>query len=82
MKQKHLLMSLAILATGIPASAQTRNSVKTTFQTSREWKPAIDNRADAVMVYGVGGNPSDKSRKLSFEERVKSWKDRGYTFIL
>lgn len=31
MKQKHLLMSLAILATGIPASAQTRNSVKTTL---------------------------------------------------
>jgi hypothetical protein len=52
---------------------------KTTFQTSREWRPTIDNRADAVMVYGVGGNPSDRSRRIPFEERVKSWRDRGYT---
>ena len=77
MKQKHFLISLAVLATGISVGAQTKDNVKTTFQTSREWKPSIDNRADAVMVYGVGGNPSDKSRKLSFEERVKSWKERG-----
>lgn len=57
-----------------------RDSVKTTFQTSREWRPTIDNRADAVMVYGIGGNPSDKSRNrgLSFEDRVRSWKERGY----
>ncbi len=31
------------------------------------------------MVYGVGGNPSDRSRRISFEDRVKSWRDRGYT---
>ena len=67
MKQKHFLISLAVLAIGISVDAQTKDNVKTTFQTSREWKPSIDNRADAVMVYGVGGNPSDKSRKLSFE---------------
>ena len=59
MKQKHFLISLAVLATGISVGAQTKDNVKTTFQTSREWKPSIDNRADAVMVYGVGGNPSD-----------------------
>ena len=53
MKQKHFLISLAVLATGISVSAQTKDNVKTTFQTSREWKPSIDNRADAVMVYGV-----------------------------
>lgn len=52
--------------------------VKTTFQTSREWRPTIDNRADAVMVYGVGGNPSDKSKRVPFEERVASWRERGY----
>ena len=52
---------------------------KTTFQTSRAWRPSIDNRADAVMVYGVGGNPSDRAKRVSFEERVKSWRDRGYT---
>ena len=58
--------------------AQVKDNVKTTFQTSREWRPTIDNRADAVMVYGVGGNPSDRSRRIPFENRVKSWKDRGY----
>ncbi|MBD1433056.1 hypothetical protein H8B06_09490 [Sphingobacterium sp. DN00404] len=58
---------------------QTTDNVKTTFQTSREWRPTIDNRADAVMIYGVGGNPSDKHKRLPFNERVKSWKDRGYT---
>lgn len=31
------------------------------------------------MVYGVGGNPSDRNGKgMSFEQRVKSWRDRGY----
>lgn len=54
MKQKHFLISLTVLAIGISVDAQTKNNVKTTFQTSREWKPSIDNRADAVMVYGVG----------------------------
>lgn len=53
--------------------------VKTTFQTSIEWRPTVDNRADAVMIYGVGGNPSDKSsKKISVEERIASWKKKGY----
>lgn len=30
------------------------------------------------MVYGVGGNPSDRTKSIPFEERVKSWRDRGY----
>lgn len=70
-----------IASIGICTLISAQDSVKTTFQTSREWRPTIDNRADAVMVYGVGGNPSDKTRNkgISFEERVKSWKDRGYT---
>ncbi|MDR0511436.1 MAG: DUF4350 domain-containing protein [Rikenellaceae bacterium] len=61
-----------------PTENTTENRVKTTFQTSREWRPTIDNRADAAMIYGVGGNPSDRSRRVSFEERVRSWRDRGY----
>ena len=66
-------------ASGTAAAGPQKDSVKTTFQSSREWRPTIDNRADAVMVYGVGGNPSDKHRKgFTFEERVKSWRDRGY----
>lgn len=79
MKRKHLIIGLLALGISVPSIAQKTDNVKTTFQTSREWRPTIDNRADAVMVYGVGGNPSDRSKKMSFEDRVKSWKNRGYT---
>lgn len=51
---------------------------KTVFQTSREWRPTIDNRGDVAIIYGVGGNPSDRSPRLPFEERVESWQQRGY----
>lgn len=57
---------------------QSVEDVKTTFQTAREWRPTIDNRADAVMIYGVEGNPSDRRRSIAFEERVNSWRERGY----
>lgn len=53
---------------------------KTAFQTGQPWKPTIDNRADVAIVYGVGGNPSDKDKlKMTFEERVQTWRDHGYT---
>jgi hypothetical protein len=53
---------------------------KTCFQTSRPWKASIDTRADIAIIYGVGGNPSDKGRgNMSFEERVESWRSKGYT---
>jgi len=81
--------SLLLLATGISMPCAgfagkvpdktINDNVRTTFQTSREWRPTIDNRADAVMVYGIGGNPSDREGNRSFETRVKSWRDRGYT---
>jgi len=51
----------------------------TAFQTSAPWKPTIDVRAQAAIVYGVDGNPSDRSKKAPFEERVQSWRDKGYT---
>ncbi len=70
-----LILSMCASVPGIIAN----DNVKTTFQTSREWRPTIDNRADAVMVYGVGGNPSDREGNRNFENRVKSWRDRGYT---
>lgn len=76
---KNLILGVLALSVCSPVVAQNNKKVKTTFQTSREWKATIDNRADAVMVYGVGGNPSDWSKKLLFEERVQSWKERGYT---
>ncbi|MFD2969986.1 hypothetical protein [Sphingobacterium bambusae] len=80
MKNWTVYVGMAVLLGGGSAMAQQKtDKVKTTFQTSREWRPTIDNRADAVMVYGVGGNPSDKHKRVPFAERVKSWKDRGYT---
>ncbi|PZP51872.1 MAG: hypothetical protein DI598_02200, partial [Pseudopedobacter saltans] len=61
-------------------SQKTNGKEKTSFQTSGQWKPTTDVRADIAMVYGVGGNPSDKNKaKISFEERVKSWREKGYT---
>ncbi|WP_029906838.1 hypothetical protein [Prevotella sp. 10(H)] len=75
---KKNVLILCLLGSCFQLVAQTADNVKTTFQTSREWRPTIDNRADAVMVYGVGGNPSDKSKRIPFEERVKSWRDKGY----
>ncbi|MFV0390905.1 MAG: hypothetical protein ACK5KP_03325 [Paludibacteraceae bacterium] len=75
---KYILLITCLLIFGLYLNGQTNDDVKTTFQTSRQWMPTIDNRADAVMVYGVGGNPSDKSKRISFEERVNSWKEKGY----
>lgn len=76
---KKSVLILFLFGLTLLPKAQVKDNVKTTFQTSREWRPTIDNRADAVMVYGVGGNPSDKSKRIPFEERVQSWRDRGYT---
>lgn len=74
---KNILL-LCILGLGFHLNAQVRDNVKTAFQTAREWRPTIDNRGDAAIIYGVGGNPSDKSRHIPFEERVRSWQERGY----
>lgn len=46
---------------------------KTAFQTSHEWIPEIDVRADIAIVYGV----SERSGP-SLEDRIKSWRDKGY----
>ena len=56
----------------------TAQKEKTAFQTGQPWKPTTDNRADVAIVYGVGGNPSEKRSGLTFEERVQSWRDKGY----
>ena len=73
------LLLLIFIAAAIQINAQENSEVRTIFQTSKEWRPTIDVRADAVMVYGVNGNPSDRDRGVPFEERVKSWHDKGYT---
>ena len=71
-------MVLAALLAVQSCTQPVVNKVKTTFQTANEWRPTIDNRADAVMVYGVGGNPSDTTDHPSVEYRLASWKEKGY----
>lgn len=80
-----LLLSCAafsLLATACQTKSQTTTQTerreKTAFQTGQPWKPTTDNRADVAIVYGVGGNPSEKRSGLTFEERVQSWRDKGY----
>ena len=46
---------------------------KTAFQTSSPWRPEIDVRSDIAIVYGAGDRAN-----MTFEQRVKSWRDRGY----
>jgi hypothetical protein len=62
-------MSMACLA-----SDNTPKKEKTTFQTSGPWKPVTDVRSDVAIVYGVNDRPD-----MTFEQRVQSWRDRGYT---
>src|SRR5659263_48126 len=47
---------------------------KTAFQTSGQWKPVTDVRADVSIVYGTSDRPG-----MTFEERVQTWRDKGYT---
>src|SRR6056297_3857075 len=47
---------------------------KTVFQTSIPWMPVVDVRADVAIVYGT-----HDSENMTFEERVQTWRDRGYT---
>jgi len=68
-----------MMAVCCTAFAQKYNSVnehprqKTAFQTSSPWIPQIDVRSDVAIVYGVNDN-----KGMKFEERVQSWRDRGY----
>jgi hypothetical protein len=46
---------------------------KTSFQTGSHWKPVTDVRSDIAIVYGARDDGD-----MTFEQRVKSWRDRGY----
>lgn len=70
--------ALSVLQLSAQSVEQGRRE-KTAFQTGQPWKPTTDNRADVAIVYGVGGNPSEKRANMTFEERVQSWRDKGYT---
>ncbi len=81
---KHLFLVLVVSSLFIgckvehPKEDVKTGSEKTVFQTSSPWMPEIDVRADVAIVYGVNGNPSDGKQKITFEDRVQSWRDRGY----
>ena len=47
---------------------------KTAFQTGSPWIPQIDVRSDMAIVYGADDHPG-----MTFEQRVQSWRDHGYT---
>jgi hypothetical protein len=53
-------------------------SEKTVFQTSNPWKPVTDVRADVAIVYSVKDHHRQDAN-LTFEERVQTWRDKGYT---
>ncbi|RXG25892.1 hypothetical protein [Leeuwenhoekiella marinoflava] len=72
-----LVLPTMVLIQSCTSQSQLSNE-KTVFQTSRGWMPEIDIRADAAIVYGVDGNPSDPNGKSSFEQRVTSWSNEGY----
>lgn len=77
------VFSALVIACQSPENATSESKderrEKTAFQTGQPWKPTTDVRADVAIVYGVGGNPSEKRSGLTFEQRVQSWRDRGYT---
>ena len=77
MRRSVWLTSLTLFCV-LACAGPVQDSVKTTFQTGQGWRPSIDNRADAVMVYGVGGNPTDRNAPGSLEARLASWRERGY----
>src|SRR5688572_12999040 len=75
---KKLLLPSIILFSGA-AIAQKSDTArrelkeKTAFQTSSPWRPEIDVRSDIAIVYGANDR-----QDMTFEQRVKSWRDRRY----
>lgn len=71
---KNILLSYCLVALVFTVNAQGQKSKeKTAFQTSSPWMPEIDVRSDIAIVYGTNDRPG-----MTFEERVKSWRDHGY----
>ncbi|WP_224996273.1 hypothetical protein [Cesiribacter sp. SM1] len=77
----YLLLALFIHACSRPSQiekeSQNLSGEKTAFQTSNPWKPVTDVRADVAIVYSVKDHHGKGN--LTFEERVQTWRDRGYT---
>ncbi len=79
LKVMGLLSALSLCAVSCRQAAAPTSTPReqTAFQTSQPWSPSIDVRADVAIVYGVRPNTTDSIH--IFENRVKSWRDRGYT---
>lgn len=75
MKTPIILSCLLLLA--VSTIAQNTNTVaskqKTAFQTGSPWIPEIDVRSDIAIVYGA-----NDQNGVTFEQRVKSWREHGY----
>ena len=66
---------MLLILTNIPGlTFSQKKPEKTTFQTASPWKPVTDVRGDVAIVYGT-----HDSKDMSFEQRVQSWRNRGYT---
>ena len=77
----YLMLSLFTLSCTVAeknsSNKETSPKEKTVFQTSNPWKPVIDVRADVAIIYSVKDH--HEQGNMTFEERVQSWRDRGYT---
>ncbi|WP_179413262.1 hypothetical protein HDF19_15830 [Mucilaginibacter sp. E4BP6] len=68
------LITISCVGFGQNNSSVTNEPIqKTAFQTSIGWIPQIDVRSDVAIVYGTNDRKGE-----TFEQRVKSWRDRGY----
>ena len=76
---KKLILTCGLFVTAFTGFAQTVQidtgalTQKTAFQTASPWIPQIDVRSDVAIVYGT-----HDSQNETFEQRVQSWRDRGY----
>ncbi len=84
MKRRSVLWLLALIGVVAGCNKGTRElkeipqvCEKTIFQTANKWKPTIDVQADVAVVYSV--NDHHGKVPVTFEERVRSWRDKGYT---
>ena len=68
-----LLAITGCTSTPSPVKTPEHDKEKTAFQTAGPWKPATDVRADVTIVYGANDR-----KDMTFEQRVKSWRERGY----
>ncbi|MGV8878178.1 MAG: hypothetical protein ACOH2A_04015 [Sphingobacteriaceae bacterium] len=74
-----IVVFFIVITTHFTGYAQQQDSTvrlskeKTAFQTGSAWRPEIDVRSDIAIVYGTGDR-----KDMTFEQRVKSWRDRGY----